>query len=185
MFFAVGHSTRTIKAFLELLQAHHVDLLADIRTVPRSRHNPQFNREALERLLPESRIEYVDFKALGGLRRPLPDSINQGWENESFRGYTDYMQTEGFERALQELIRLGGERNVAFMCAEGNPFRCHRSLVADALLAHGQLVAHLASRRTAKPHVLTAFARLHGTRVWYPKPEDPSTDRPDEARTPL
>ncbi len=166
--FAVGHSTRPIEKFIELLQAHNIQTLADIRTVPRSRTNPQFSQDALARSLAEHGIRYIHLKALGGLRRPQKDSINTGWVNTSFRGYADYMQTPEFELALNELMRLGAHSRTAIMCAEGNPFRCHRSLVADALMARGVKAFHISSRKTAQPHQLTPFAKVEGGRITYP-----------------
>lgn len=165
---AVGHSTRPIDKFIELLQAHQVRILTDIRTVPRSRTNPQFNQDSLQGELARAGIRYIHLKALGGLRRPRKDSENLGWENSSFRGYADYMQAPEFESALQELIRIGGEGRTAIMCAEGNPFRCHRRLVADALSAHGVRALHISSRKSARPHQMTAFAQISGSRVTYP-----------------
>ncbi len=166
--YAIGHSTRPLEQFVELLQAHQIEILADIRTVPRSRTNPQFNQETLARELPRAGIRYIHLKTLGGLRRPQKDSTNLGWENTSFRGYADYMQTPEFETALHELIQLGKEGRVAIMCAEGNPFRCHRHLVADALTARGIPVLHISSRKTARPHQLTSFAQVQDARVTYP-----------------
>lgn len=165
---AVGHSTRPIDKFVELLQAHQVKILADIRTVPRSRTNPQFNQDNLQRELARAEIRYIHLKDLGGLRRPRKDSSNLGWDNSSFRGYADYMQTPEFESALQELMRVGEEARTAIMCAEGNPFRCHRRLVADALTVHGVNVLHISSRKTARPHEMTSFAQVVGKRVTYP-----------------
>ena len=166
--FAIGHSTRTLEQFTEILKAHGVTLLADIRTIPKSRHNPQFNAESLEVELPKAGIRYRHLKELGGLRHAAKDSINTGWENASFRGYADYMQTEEFARALADLIALSETERVAIMCAEGNPFRCHRSLVADALTVRGARVRHISSRKSAKEHVLTPFAHVEGTRITYP-----------------
>ncbi len=166
--YAIGHSTRPLEKFIELLQAHQIHTLADIRTVPRSRTNPQFNQETLARELPRAGIRYIHIKALGGLRRPQKDSINLGWENTSFRGYADYMQTPEFATALEELLRIGAEGRTAIMCAEGNPFRCHRNLVADALTARGVRVLHISSRKTARPHQLTPFAQVNDQRVTYP-----------------
>jgi uncharacterized protein (DUF488 family) len=166
--YAIGHSTRPLIKFIELLQAHHIEILADIRTVPRSRTNPQFNQENLARELPSAGIRYVHLKALGGLRRPAQDSLNLAWENSSFRGYADYMQTPEFDSAVEELVRIGQDGRTAIMCAEGNPFRCHRTLVADALTARGLKVFHIVSRKTARPHALTPFAQVQGTRVNYP-----------------
>jgi uncharacterized protein (DUF488 family) len=169
--YAIGHSTRSLEDFVEILQAHGVTLLADIRTVPKSRHNPQFSLESLEQELPRHGIQYRHLKELGGLRKPREDSINTGWENASFRGYADYMQTPEFETALGNLIELAGEQRVAIMCAEGNPFRCHRSLVADALTVRGVTVLHISSRKSAKEHRLTPFAHVEGTRITYPHVE--------------
>jgi uncharacterized protein (DUF488 family) len=166
--YAIGHSTRTLAQFVEILQAHGVTLLADIRTIPKSRHNPQFNEEALSIELPKISIAYRHLKELGGLRRAAKDSVNTGWENASFRGYADHMQTPEFDRAMSSLIELAKGERVAIMCAEGNPFRCHRSLVADALTVRGVRVLHISSRKSAKEHTLTPFARVDGTRVTYP-----------------
>lgn len=173
---AVGHSTRPIDKFVELLQAHQVKILADIRTVPRSRTNPQFNQDALERELARAGIRYIHLKELGGLRRPQKDSENLAWENSSFRGYADYMQSPEFEFALQRLMSVAEEGRTAIMCAEGNPFRCHRRLVADALTAHGVSVLHISSRKTARPHEMTAFARIVGPRVTYPSASSGATE---------
>ena len=170
--YAIGHSTRPLDKFGEILKAHEISLLADIRTIPKSRHNPQFNEESLALELPKMGIKYRHLKDLGGLRHPSKDSINVGWENASFRGYADYMQTREFALALDELIKLAEEERVAIMCAEGNPFRCHRSLVADALTARGVGVLHISSRKNAKVHVLTPFAKVEGTRITYPKGEE-------------
>lgn len=166
--YAIGHSTRPLDKFVELLHAHRIETLADIRTVPRSRTNPQFNQENLARELPHAGIRYIHLKELGGLRRPQRDSVNLGWENASFRGFADYMQTAEFDAALDELVRLGEEGRTAIMCAEGNPFRCHRTLVADALTARGVRVFHISSRKTARPHAMTPFAHVEGTRLTYP-----------------
>lgn len=169
-FFTIGHSTRPLAEFIHLLVAHGVTLLLDVRTVPRSRHNPQFNTDSLASALAEAGIRYRHEKALGGLRHARPDSRNTGWRNESFRGYADYMETADFAGALDEALALGraGER-VAFMCAEGAPFRCHRSLIADALVARGEIVAEISSRTRAALHKLTAFARIVDGRPTYPQ----------------
>jgi uncharacterized protein (DUF488 family) len=172
----VGHSNRPLPEFLELLEAHKVGLLVDVRTIPRSRYNPQFNRDALAEALAAREIAYEHLPDLGGLRHPRKDSINTGWRNESFRGYADYMQTEEYVRHLKTLCDLEanwqahakGKRAVAIMCAEAVPWRCHRSLIADSLLAHGMPVAHIMSASKAEPHKLTSFARLAGTTVTYP-----------------
>jgi len=170
---SVGHSTRPIEAFLDLLRAHGVRVLADIRTVPRSRHNPQFERTALEKTLPGAGIRYAHLPKLGGLRRPRPDSQNAAWRNASFRGFADHMQTEEFEEGLSELRSLAGSGTVALLCAEAVPWRCHRSLVADALLARGARVEHIVGRERLEPHRMTPFARVEGERVTYPAPPAP------------
>ncbi len=164
----IGHSNRTLEEFLGILQAHGIEHLVDTRTVPRSRHNPQFNREALPASLSAAGIKYTHMPGLGGFRRPQPDSINTGWRNASFRGYADYMQTPGFEKNLAELLVLAERQRVAMMCAEAVHWRCHRSLVADALLARGVKAEHIVSAKKANLHKLTPFARIEGTRVSYP-----------------
>jgi uncharacterized protein (DUF488 family) len=169
--YAIGHSTRTLEQFIEILKAHEITLLADIRTIPKSRHNPQFNEESLSRELPQAGIAYRHLKELGGLRHASKGSINTGWENAGFRGYADYMQTREFVGALRDLMRLARGERVAIMCAEGNPFRCHRSLVADALTVRGVRVLHISSRQRAREHTLTPFAKVDGTRVTYPGKE--------------
>jgi uncharacterized protein (DUF488 family) len=167
----IGHSNRPIQDFLEMLQAHSVQLLADVRTVPRSRYNPQFNRETLPESLSAVGIDYRHLPALGGLRHPRKDSTNTGWRNLSFRGYADYMQTPEFEQALDELLALSSGRQVAIMCAESVPWRCHRSMIADALTARGLPVFHIMSATKANPHKLTSFARVENGRVTYPSPD--------------
>lgn len=168
--FALGHSTRPIESFLSILRAHSIDTLVDIRTVPRSRHNPQFDGETLRATLKGAGITYIEMKDLGGLRRPLKGSeVNAAWINESFRGYADYMQTPEFEAALEKLIELAGQSRVAIMCAEGNPFRCHRSLVADALEVRGVPVFEISGGGPGRRHKMTPFAKVQGIRVTYPK----------------
>jgi len=164
----IGHSTRSLEDFLDLLRAHGVKRLADVRTVPRSRHNPQFNREALPESLGAAGIRYVHMPGLGGLRHARRDSPNTGWRNASFRGYADYMQTPEFAVNLEELVKLAGRGQIAIMCAEAVPWRCHRSLIADALLARGVRVEHILSATRRQPHALTPFAKVHGTSVTYP-----------------
>ncbi len=164
----VGHSNRSIQEFLDLLAAHGVDLLVDVRTVPRSRHNPQFNRDVLPETLARAGIEYQHAAALGGLRHARKDSLNTAWRNSSFRGYADYMQTPAFAESLAELLKRAEGRRAAIMCAEAVPWRCHRSLIADALTARGVPVMHIMSETRADPHRLTPFARVDGDRVTYP-----------------
>jgi uncharacterized protein (DUF488 family) len=177
--FALGHSTRSFDAFVKLLHAHDIHILADIRTVPQSRRHPQYAQAFLERALPLENIRYVHLKPLGGLRKPKPDSVNLGWKNSSFRGYADYMQTPEFENGLAELIALARTGNVALMCAEGNPFRCHRQLVADALTARGIPVRHIVSRKTARRHTLNPRAHVQDGHVTYPADAANNSDAND------
>ena len=164
----IGHSTHPIEEFVAILKAHAVEQLVDVRTIPKSRHNPQFNLEELERSLPSAGIAYEHMSGLGGLRHPRKDSINFGWKNASFRGYADYMQTPQFEENLKKLIDLAGRRRTAIMCAEAVPWRCHRSLIADALLARGIEVLDIFTAASSKPHRYTPFAKIEGTAVTYP-----------------
>jgi hypothetical protein len=165
----IGHSTRPIDEFIELLRQHGVERLVDIRTIPRSRRNPQFNSEALAKSLEDKGIGYVHLKELGGLRHPRRDSINTGWRNDGFRGYADYMQTAEFEEALRRLLELCEGKRCAAMCAEALPWRCHRSLLADALVARGIPVEHILSGSRRDVHSLTPFARIENGRVTYPE----------------
>jgi uncharacterized protein (DUF488 family) len=164
----VGHSTRPIEEFIELLVAHGVTQLIDVRTVPRSRHNPQFNAETLPGQLTAANIGYAHAASLGGFRRTTPASPNTGWRNLSFRGYADYMQTADFGENLVSLIELAQRDRVALMCAEAVPWRCHRSLIADALVVHGVMTCEILSPNWLQPHKLTPFARVSGTDISYP-----------------
>ncbi|MGZ6139146.1 MAG: DUF488 family protein, N3 subclade [Myxococcaceae bacterium] len=164
----IGHSTRTLDELVAMLRAFDISVLADIRTIPRSRHNPQFNMDALRSALRSRRIRYVHIPELGGLRRTRKDSPNTAWRNASFRGFADYMSTEDFETGLAKLHALAAERRVALMCAEAVPWRCHRSLVADALTARGAHVEHISGARHSAPHRMTAFAVVKHSRVTYP-----------------
>jgi len=166
--YALGHSTRTLDDFIAILAAHGITIVADIRTIPKSRHNPQFNEESLKQALEDRSIRYVHFTELGGLRKARKDSINTGWQNASFRGFADYMQTREFASAIRRLMRLGKTGRTAIMCAEGNPFRCHRSLVADALTVRKVRVLHISSKTSAREHTLTRFAKVEGTKITYP-----------------
>jgi uncharacterized protein (DUF488 family) len=157
-----------MQELIAMLTAHGVQQLIDVRTIPRSRYNPQFNREAMPEPLAAAGIEYIHMPGLGGMRHPRRDSINTGWKNLSFRGYADHMQTPEFQRDLAELTRLGGQKTTAVMCAESVPWRCHRSLIADALTAHGVPVLHIMSASRLDPHRLTSFARVESTNVTYP-----------------
>jgi uncharacterized protein (DUF488 family) len=167
---ALGHSTRPIEELLELLRTSGVRTLADIRTVPRSRANPQFDGRALARSVDAAGIRYVHLARLGGLRRARRDSENGAWRNASFRGYADYMGTPEFAAGLDELRALARDGPVAILCAEAVPWRCHRSLVADALFARGVVVEHVTGPGRTRPHRLTPFARVEGRRVTYPAP---------------
>jgi uncharacterized protein (DUF488 family) len=164
----IGHSTRSMEDFLDLLQAHGVKRLVDVRTVPRSRHNPQFNQDALPKALRHIGIAYLHLPELGGLRHARRDSSNTGWRNASFRGFADYMQTLQFETGLDKLIKSAARTQVAIMCAEAVPWRCHRSLIADALVVRGIQVEHVTSATRAQPHSLTTFAKVEGTHITYP-----------------
>ncbi|MEW6660339.1 MAG: DUF488 domain-containing protein [Thermodesulfobacteriota bacterium] len=167
----IGHSTHPLETFIRLLKAQEVTLVADVRTVPRSRHNPQFNRETLPEQLKLAGIGYLHLPGLGGLRRPRPDSPNQGWRHEAFRGFADYMQTPEFTENLEALIRLAQRERLALMCAEAVPWRCHRSLIADALAVRGLAVEHILGLRGRQPHRLTGFARVQDENLTYPEPE--------------
>lgn len=166
--YTVGHSTRPIASFIGLLIAHAVTVLADVRTVPRSRHNPQFARDALAASLAPAGIGYRAFPGLGGFRRTSAQSPNGGWHNTSFRGYADYMQTPAFAGELDALLAVASESTVAMMCAEAVPWRCHRSLIADALTVRGIRVEEIVSETRTQLHALTPFARVAGTMITYP-----------------
>ena len=167
----IGHSTRSIDDFLTLLNAHGIQRLVDVRTIPRSRHNPQFNTEQFAKSLKKAGIIYLHMPQLGGLRKAKKDSVNTGWRNESFRGYADYMQTEEFWRAVEELMTYGTKQNTAVMCAEAVPWRCHRSLIADALVSRGCEVHHIMTKTKADRHQLTSFATLTNGLLCYPDRE--------------
>jgi uncharacterized protein (DUF488 family) len=169
--YTIGHSTRASDEFLSILKAFGIELIADIRTVPRSRRNPQYDQQSLKRFLKEHNLGYIHLAALGGLRRPKRHSSNMGWVNESFRGYADYMQTPDFEKAVEDLVARAAEIQTVIMCAEAVPWRCHRSLVGDALLVRGMEVEDIMSEKVAKPHKLTAWARVEGLHITYPKPQ--------------
>lgn len=166
--FTVGHSTHPIEEFIGILKAHGIKKLIDVRTVPKSRHNPQFNADALAASVRASGITYRRMESLGGLRHTTKDSPNGAWRNASFRGYADYMQTEEFAAAVEQLMERGRHSDAAIMCAEAVPWRCHRSLIGDALLVRNVSVLDIMSATSAKPHTLTSFARVDGRRVWYP-----------------
>jgi uncharacterized protein (DUF488 family) len=169
----IGHSNRTIEDFIGLLRQNGIACLLDIRTVPKSRHNPQFGQDQLAASLAGAGIEYRYLPGLGGLRRPRKDSPNTGWRNTSFRGYADYMQTDEFAANVDAVIDLGRHTSCALMCAEAVPWRCHRSLVADALLVRGVQVDDIIDARQRRPHKLTPFAHVEGLRITYPPEPDP------------
>ncbi|MBE0428739.1 MAG: DUF488 domain-containing protein [Thermoleophilia bacterium] len=164
----IGHSTHSFEEFVALLGTGGIRLVADVRSVPRSRHVPQFNREELAAALPAAGVEYLHMKDLGGWRRPVPDSVNSGWRSLGFRGYADYMQTDPFRRAATELISHAAGKQTAVMCAEGPPFRCHRLILSDYLVAQGVEVRHIYPDGSVKPHQLTRFAVIGDGRVTYP-----------------
>jgi uncharacterized protein (DUF488 family) len=166
--YTIGHSTRPIEEFIAILESFHIELVCDIRTIPKSRRNPQFAGDALRDSLAECSIEYVHLKALGGLRRPRKDSSNSAWRNDSFRGYADYMQTTEFAEAVEDLIARAARKRTAIMCAEAVPWRCHRSLVGDALIVRGVAVEDITSETRAQAHKLTPWAKVDGVNVTYP-----------------
>jgi uncharacterized protein (DUF488 family) len=164
----VGHSTRSIEEFIGLLLTHGIQLLADVRMTPYSGRNPQFHSEALAKSLTDAGIQYRHMPALGGRRKSRPDSVNAGWRNEGFRGYADYIQTKEFWNALDDLMATGQRLPVAIMCAEAVPWRCHRSLISDALVSRGWTVRHIISASSLQTHTLTPFAKLDEGRLTYP-----------------
>jgi uncharacterized protein (DUF488 family) len=171
--FTIGHSTRTFEEFIAILNAHGVKAVADVRLIPKSRRYPHFNDESLARELPKAGIEYHPFKSLGGRRRPdKHSSLNLAWRNDSFRGYADFLQTPAFAEALEELMTLARRIPTTTMCAEAVPWRCHRSLISDALLARGWEVLDIMSETKAPPHKLPKFAEVDGTTVTYPAEVD-------------
>ena len=167
--FTIGHSTHPIDEFIHILQTYGIQKIIDVRTIPKSRYNPQFNHDALQEELQKHDIEYVHLAGLGGLRHTTKDSINLAWNNASFRGYADYMQTPEFAKGMGELIDLAKVKQVTIMCAEAVPWRCHRSLIGDALLVRDIKVEDIISEKSSQPHKLTSFAKVEGDRVTYPK----------------
>jgi uncharacterized protein (DUF488 family) len=165
----IGHSTRPLESFLEILHAQGVAQVVDIRTMPRSRHNPQFNQESLSKNLKARSISYVLMKELGGLRRPKSNSPNMGWRNSSFRGFADYMQTQEFSKAIDKLIDLSQNGQAVIMCAEVLPWRCHRWLIADALTIRGVQVEHIMTDKKRTKHSLTRWANVEDTQITYPR----------------
>lgn len=165
--YTIGHSTRELADFIDILNTYGIEILVDVRTIPRSNHTPQFNGDTLGEVLMKSRITYHHLSDLGGLRHARKDSINQGWRNSSFRGYADYMQTSDFERGIDELIALA-VKPTAVMCAEAVPWRCHRSMIGDALLARSYTVVDIFDKHKAQDETMTTFAKVSGTSILYP-----------------
>jgi uncharacterized protein (DUF488 family) len=166
--FTIGHSTRPVEEFIKILNAFRIKKLVDVRTIPRSGHNPQFNGDALKESLKEAHIGYLHMKGLGGLRHAKKDSPNTAWRNASFRGFADYMQTEEFEESLEKLILIAEKKSTAIMCAEAVPWRCHRSLIADALMVRGIDVRHIMTTTSDREHTITPWARVSGKAITYP-----------------
>lgn len=178
----IGHSTRTLEEFIGLLQTHGATCVVDVRTVPRSRHNPQFDKTSLPRSLKKAGLGYFHMPGLGGLRHAKRDSPNLGWRNASFRGYADYMQTPEFGQSLEEVIRLANQDRIVLMCAEAVPWRCHRSLIADALLVRGIRTEDIMSETRRQVHTLTPFAKVRDTRITYPAEVSRSTPKTPSAK---
>ena len=166
--FTIGHSTRSIDEFVELLKAHNIKGIVDVRSIPMSHHNPQFNTDTLKESLKKAHIRYKHLKKLGGLRHSKNDSINLGWRNVSFRGFADYMATPEFLKGLEELTKIASTRKTAIMCAEAVPWRCHRSLIADALSKKGWAVKDIMTRTSATKHRLTPFLKVRKGQLIYP-----------------
>lgn len=181
--FTIGHSTRPIEEFIDLLTSHDIVQLVDIRTIPKSRHNPQYGQEALAQCMAGAGIEYVYLKALGGRRPKAKVSVNDAWRNASFRNYADYMQTPEFVAGLKELIALAADKVTAIMCAEAVPWRCHRSLVSDALLVRGIESCEIISASSERSHTLRPFAVVDGTTITYPASALPENERPTGDRS--
>lgn len=167
--YTIGHSKRPLEEFIDILKRYKINYLIDIRTIPKSFHNPQFNMQFLKAELKKHKIKYVHLKGLGGLRHTKKDSINTGWEKASFRGFADYMQTELFQKALKKLIKYISKNRVAIMCAEALPWHCHRSLVSDALIINKIEVIDIFSKTSNKIHVLTSFAKIKEGKITYPQ----------------
>jgi len=164
----IGHSTRSLEEFVALLKEHRVQFLADVRHFPTSQRVPWTAKASLAKALTDKGIAYEHFEDLGGFRKALTDSVNTAWRNVGFRGYADYMTSTEFSAALDRLVAVAAEQRTAIMCAEAVPWKCHRSLLSDALVARGVRVIHILSPGKAQDHRLTPFARVHGIRITYP-----------------
>jgi uncharacterized protein (DUF488 family) len=167
--YTIGHSNRPIEEFIQILQSYKIETVVDVRTIAASRHNPQYNEDDLHKSLRRKGIGYIHCAGLGGLRHTTKSSINTAWENASFRGYADYMQTTQFQENLDRLIDMIKNRPTVIMCAEALPWRCHRSLIGDALLILNITVIDIINEKTSKPHLMTSFAKVEGKRIVYPK----------------
>jgi uncharacterized protein (DUF488 family) len=163
----IGHSVLSIEAFLDLLKRHGIEAVADVRRFAVSRRHPQFNEMPLFKSLAHAGIEYVSFANLGGRRRPLENSPNTRWRNQSFRGYADFMLTPDFVRGLEQLLALAAQKRTAIMCAEALWWRCHRALLADALKAGGLKVTHILGPEKTEEHPYTSAARLEAGKLTY------------------
>lgn len=166
--FTIGHGTKSIDELVGLLRIHEIQRIVDVRTIPRSRHNPQFNKESLPKSLKRVHIGYIHIKGLGGLRHAKKDSVNMAWRNTSFRGFADYMQTEEFKKNIDKLINIAKKKQIVLMCAESVPWRCHRLLIADALQVRGITVKHILGKKTCKDHELTPWIKICGLQITYP-----------------
>src|SRR5665213_3343234 len=171
LIFTIGHSTHSIDEFFELLKINGVKEVVDVRSIPMSGHNPQFNTDTLKESLQQAHIKYKHLKKLGGLRHSKKDSINLGWRNVSFRGFADYMATPEFSEGLEALVKISNMRETVIMCAEAVPWRCHRSLIADALIKKGWFVRDIMSRTSATKHRLTPFLKVRKGQLIYPAPK--------------
>jgi uncharacterized protein (DUF488 family) len=167
--YTVRHSTRSIEDFIQLMKTYAIESIADVRKIAKSRHNPQYGEDALRQGLGEHNIAYRRFEGLGGLRRTTRESVNTRWKNLSFRGYADYMQTSEFAESLEKLVELAADSQMVIMCAEAVPWRCHRSLIGDALVIRGIVVKDIISEKNCKPHKLTPFAKVDGNTITYPE----------------
>ncbi len=174
--YTIGHSTHPLDEFIRILQAYRIELVVDVRTIPRSRHNPQFNQAELEQELQDQGIGYAHLKELGGLRHASKTSVNTGWKNASFRGFADYMQTGEFQTGLEQLIELASRKRTVIMCAEAVPWRCHRSLIGDALVARAIPVDDILTEKNSKPHKMTPWAKIDGKVITYPEASQPAQD---------
>lgn len=166
--YTIGHSTHPMEEFIRILKAYKVEQVIDVRTIPKSRANPQFNEDGLRASLEKAGIDYGRLESLGGLRHTTAASVNTAWKNKSFRGFADYMQTDEFRHGIEALIDLAAQKQTAIMCAEAVPWRCHRSLIGDALFVRGFRVEDILSEKSSKLHQLTPWAKVEGVQITYP-----------------